>query len=43
MNTPYWQIVFFVILPFGLSGQTIKINEILPSNSVHQDEDGDTP
>jgi hypothetical protein len=43
MNTPYWQIVLFVILPFGLSGQTIKINEILPSNSVHQDEDGDTP
>jgi hypothetical protein len=35
--------VFFMISVFNLTAQTVRINEVVSSNSVDIDEDGDTP
>ena len=38
------RILFFFIFSIStLSAQTIRINEVVSSNSQHEDEDGDTP
>ena len=35
--------IIFLIVIFNLSAQTIRFNELVSSNSVYFDEDGDTP
>lgn len=36
-------LVFFIFNIYNLAAQTVRINEIVSSNSVYTDEDGDTP
>ena len=36
-------IILFVFFIFNLKAQTVRINELVSSNSVYTDEDGDTP
>ena len=35
--------LFFVVSIYNLTAQTVRINEVVSSNSVYLDEDGDTP
>ena len=35
--------VFFIFNIYNLTAQTVRINEVVSSNSVYLDEDGDTP
>ena len=37
------QVLILSLCSFALSGQAILINEVVSSNAVHLDEDGDTP
>jgi hypothetical protein len=36
-------LVFFIFSLYNLTAQTVSINEVVSSNSVYLDEDGDTP
>jgi hypothetical protein len=36
-------LVFFIFSIYNLTAQTVRINEVVSSNSVYLDEDGDTP
>lgn len=35
--------IFFIIITYNIKAQTIRINEVVSSNSIYTDEDGDTP
>lgn len=35
--------LFFIVSIYNLTAQTVRINEVVSSNSVYMDEDGDTP
>ncbi len=35
--------LFFIFSSFNLTAQTVRINEVVSSNTVYTDEDGDTP
>lgn len=35
--------LFFLVVIYNLTAQTVRINEVVSSNSVYMDEDGDTP